>query len=505
MSMYNGKVFMKRFSRILTTCFSSRAFFVGTLVFFVFQALWFVFSAVYPMAFDEEVHMGIIRVYSEQWSPFLSSQAPSSDTFGAIIADPSYLYHYLMSFPYRLLTVLTTSETAQIIVLRLINVAIFAYALVVFRRVLREAGTSSALSNVAIALFTLIPIVPMLAAHVNYDNLLMLIVAWLCLLGMRLMRSLRSRAVDLREWWLLALLCLFGGVVKYAVLPILVGAVLALLIYAWWQFRNSRKLFVSRLRKSWRGFSRRAIVVGVLLLVVGCGLFIQRYGVNTVKYGHPVPSCDAVLGEERCTAYGPWNRNHLMAQTKGDVNESPLYYARIWLHAMWHRMFFAVNGPTSLYATRPPLPVPATTAFVLAVGLLVAVIVARRHIWRRPVLLYFAGFIVVYVGLLWLEDYSQFLETGQPVAINGRYLLPILLPLAAVLGAGASYALRNVQVFKPYLAAAVLLLFLHGGGVLTFINRSDATWNWPNQAVVKINDAARRATSLIIFEGNRYY
>lgn len=496
---------MKRLPGILTTLFASRAFFVGTLVFFVLQALWFVFSAVYPMAFDEEVHVGIIRVYSEQWSPFLNGQETSSDAFGAIIADPSYFYHYLMSFPYRLLTGMTDSETAQIIVLRLINVTIFAYALAVFRKVLREAGTSAALSNVAIALFTLVPIVPMLAAHVNYDNLLMLIVAWLCLLGMRLMRSLQSRAVELRDWWLLALLCLFGGIVKYAVLPILAGAVVALLVYAWWQFRGSRKLFLSRMRKSWRGFSRRALIVGVLLVVIGGGLFMQRYGVNMVKYGHPVPACDAVLGEERCTAYGPWNRNHLLAQTKGDVNENPVRYAGVWLHAMWTRMFFAVNGPASLYATRPALPVPAGTAIVLGLGLFAAVFGARQRIWRRPVLLYFAGFIAVYVALLWLEDYSQFVETGQPVAINGRYLLPILLPLAAVFGAAVSYVLRQRPNLKAYLAAGVLVLFLHGGGVFTFISRSDVTWNWPSNAVVKVNDAARRLTSFFIFEGKRYY
>lgn len=506
--MYNKGVLKNRlsdFARVLTTFFASSTFFWIILGVFVLQALWFVFSAVYPMAFDEEVHVGIIRVYSEQWSPFLYEQATSSDSFGAIVRDPSYLYHYLMSFPYRLLHVFTSSEAAIVIILRLLNVAMFAYALVLFRRVLLRAGTSQALSNVALALFTLIPIVPMLAAHVNYDNLMMLVVAWLCLLGMRIMRQVRERSIELRDWWLLALLCLFGSLVKYPLLPVLAGAVICLLIYTWWQFRGSSKLFGSRTRKSWRGFSRRSAIIGVLLVVLATGLFVQRYGVNLVQYNHPVPSCDAVLDKERCMAYGPWRRNHNLAQAKGDINGSPILYSGTWVERMWHRMFFAVNGPTSRYATRPPLPVPATTAAVLGISLFAASIIAWRQIRARPALLYFAGFIGLYVAVLWVDEYTQFLETGHPVAINGRYLIPVLLPLAAILGVGASYCLRNKAVLKPYVAGAVLLLFLHGGGVLTFISRSDASWNWPNQAVIKVNDAARKATSLLVFEGKRYY
>lgn len=495
---------MKRLGLILATIFASRAFFFGVMLFFVIQALWFVFSAIYPMAFDEEVHLGTIRIYSEQWSPFLSPQPPTSDAFGAIQADPSYLYHYLMSFPYRLLTVLTSNEMWQVIALRLINVALFAYALVLFRRVLLQAGLSLRLSNVSIALFTLIPIVPMLAAHINYDNLLMLLVAWLCLLGMRLIRHARERVVEVRDWWLLALLFLFGSLVKYAFLPIIVGAVFIVIIYTWRQFRGKGRLFWSRARKGIRGVSRRAAIVATLLFLLGAGLFIQRYGVNALRYGHPVPDCAAVLSEQRCTAYGPWNRNHLLAQTKDSVNEGPVYYMGEWLDSMWHRLFFTVNGPTRGHATQPPLPVPSITAIALALALGVSMVVAWRQLRQRPALLYLLGFTALYVAALWIEDYSQFVETGKPVAINGRYLLPILLPLAAVAGTAASYLLRKQAFIKPYLAAGVLLLFLYGGGVFTFIARSDASWNWPNKAIVKANDVARKVTLWIVYEGRRW-
>ena len=94
-------------SKRCTAFLGSRIFFAGILTVFVLQALWFALSALYPMAFDEEVHFGIINIYAHQWSPFLAGQPAGADSFGAIARDPSYLFHYLMSFPYRLLEQIT--------------------------------------------------------------------------------------------------------------------------------------------------------------------------------------------------------------------------------------------------------------------------------------------------------------------------------------------------------------------------------------------------------------
>src|SRR5688572_18300901 len=180
-------------SRKVVRVLASRWFFVAVLAFFVFEALWMVASAAYPMAFDEEVHFGVIQLFSEHWLPFMGSQPESADSFGAIIRDPSYLYHYLMSFPYRFLNVFTDNQTAIIIVLRLINVALFVWGLVLFRKVMLRAKASPALAHTALAIFMLIPIVPQLAAHINYDNLLMIMVAWMCLLVATILDALKAR------------------------------------------------------------------------------------------------------------------------------------------------------------------------------------------------------------------------------------------------------------------------------------------------------------------------
>src|SRR5580765_1995288 len=105
---------------------SSQKFFYFVLGFFVFEAAWLAFSGQYPMAFDESFHFGIIQVYSHHLSPFITSQPSESFAWGAITRDPSYLYHFLMSFPLRFVAFFFKSGYVQVLILRAINIAMFA-------------------------------------------------------------------------------------------------------------------------------------------------------------------------------------------------------------------------------------------------------------------------------------------------------------------------------------------------------------------------------------------
>src|SRR5688572_21436696 len=113
---------MNGLSQKLTKILGSRGFYFGVLGFFVFEALWVALSSVYPMAFDEDFHLGVIRLYADNFWPVLPEDAGSSGVFGAIARDPSFLFHWLMSFPYRLIGVFTDSQTATVIIMRLINI-----------------------------------------------------------------------------------------------------------------------------------------------------------------------------------------------------------------------------------------------------------------------------------------------------------------------------------------------------------------------------------------------
>lgn len=497
---------MKRILTVLTSVLASRAFFWCIWIFFILQAVWIAVSALYPLPFDEDFHFGIIQIYSHQVSPFLTEHPAGADIYGAITRDPSYFFHWLMSFPYRWFADIFPSQTTQIIALRLLNIAMFAYAIVLFRKVMLQISRSPAFTNTAIALMTLIPIVPQLAAHINYDNLLMILVAWACLLVIQLHRQFIAHQLDIKTIVILTSLCMMTSIVKYAFLPIFIaiGLFVGYELYANFKPRDR---FISSLKRNWSTITLPAKLGLLALLIVTGGFFMERYAVNTVRYHTPVPSCDQVLSLEQCKSYGPWGRNYLYAQTKGDVDPNPLAYSYQWAHDLWWRLFFNINSPAREYVNYPPLPVPAGTALVIISSVFILTIVFWRKIFRsQPLIAFCMVVIVLYCGILWGEQYSQFLETGQPVAINGRYLI-IILPLIALVGWRAFHiALARAQWAKPVLATLAILLFLHGGGTLSFILRSDESWYWPGQQrVIDANNAARKVLSPVIIEGSKYY
>ncbi len=485
----------------MTALLASRWLYRGVLIFFVLEALWIVFSAQYPMAFDEEFHLGIIKLYAAQWLPVLPANAGDVGQFGPVVADPSFLYHYLMSFPYRIIHLFTDNQAAIVILLRLINVALFTYGIVLFSRLLLQMGVSRAFRSLALGLFVLIPVVPLLAGQINYDNVLMVVVAWASLLALQVYQGLADRKLNLLALALLLAVCIFGSVVKYAFIPIAVGVV-GCTVYMLW-----RKLGVAKsigaARKSYGTWSKNAKIGIATLLVVGLGLCLQRYGVNVAKYHAPLPDCAAVLSVGQCMNYGPWARNHTFAGNKGVVDPNPIKYTKAWVKGLHKRLFFMINGAQHpVYQNYPPAPILADTATALAlIGLVVVCVYSRRIFAGRPIVVCLVVMTLLYLAALWYTNYSDFIQTGRPVAINGRYLIPILLPMAGIVGLGLQPALRRLPSLKVAMAVVAIVLFLQAGGVFSFILRSDDGWYWENRTVVNMNHAAKRVFDPLMYQG----
>ncbi|MEX0934381.1 MAG: hypothetical protein WDZ42_01120, partial [Candidatus Saccharimonadales bacterium] len=288
------RVFIYRFNNFL----SSPTFFWIVIGLFLFQALWLVFSAIYPMAFDEAYHFGVIQIYANQWLPFIAEHPESADAFAAMHRYPSYLFHYLLSFPYRLFALFSDNQVAQIIFLRLINVGLLAYTLVLLRKLFIRSGVSSALTHVGLLFFTLIPIVPLLAAHINYDNLLILLVVWMLVLSVDIVKSLQEQVVDTKKLLVLSVVAIFTSVVKYAILPILVAIAAFIIIYSLWIFRGHISKLLTALGGGWKQISSNLKIILPLLLLLSTGLVFERYGLNLINHGDITPACDEVLTHE---------------------------------------------------------------------------------------------------------------------------------------------------------------------------------------------------------------
>jgi hypothetical protein len=502
---------MQKFFNRLRIILSSRRFFTVILGYFVFQSVWIALSAVYPQAFDENFHFGIIKVYSHYWLPFLTKQPTNANAYGALARDPSYLYHYLMSFPYRLIALFIHGQTSQIIILRFIDIVFFVVGLILFRAVLLHARMSKAMANLTILIFTLIPIVPQLAAHISYDDLLIPLTAWACLLTFQAIDEIRARKPTIRTLLTLAIVCLLTSLVKDEFLPIFVSIGLFLSLITYQTFHSHLRALWSALAGNWHVQSKRLRIVLVALVLICVGMFVQRDVVNVIKYHGVVPDCSVVLSVKQCEAYSPWYANytrHLAVEAKHKTITyyNPVAYVAVWSYWIWFRLFFAVNGPTSGFTNYPPLPLPSATAIVLVVGGLWAIIVWRRYIFDNPYLLFLSFASALYILVLLADGYAAYRYTDVLVDMNGRYLLPIIPLLAAVVGRAFNIGLRHSSAeVKSALALLVFLLFLQGGGFLTFISRSDFTWDWPNSTVVKVNNAARDITKPVLLRGYKQY
>lgn len=499
---------MRRFGVTLYGWLGSPVFFHVVVGLFVLQSVWIALSARYPMAFDENFHLGLIQLHAQQWLPFFTHYIPGTEIYGAISRDPSYLYHYLLSWPYRALDLLTDSLTVQVIVLRLINVALFASGFYIFRKLLREIGAPSRYISVIFLFFILIPVLPLLAGQINYDNLVFPLTGLLFLHFVRLVRTMqREQRIDTGELLRFIIYGLVAGLVKYTTTPIFLALVVMVAVVAGRLLYDKK----SSWKKLWIAPKRAAFVGYALVLVVVGGFFVERYGINLVRYHSPSPDCGQVLSTEKCLQYGPWGRDYMYdgwnaAPTAGERAHYPVE----WFSHMVHETLFTITSwfnpdGTVYYLGAPELPILRYTAWTAIIAGLVAALVFVRRLWGQYYLRLLLGASLFYVLVLFAKNFAMFVHTDVAVAIHGRYLLPVLpvLMLAMVLGIG--WLLGRLKLPRTqtavWLTTIVFVLCLQGGGVITWIMRSNPDWYWQQSTPARpVNTAAKNALQHVVVD-----
>lgn len=500
----------KRFVDNIYFRLGTKQFYIFILAFFAFESTWIAISAVYPQAFDESFHFGLIQLYSHYWLPFLSKQPPSSYIYGAVTRDPSYLYHYLMSFPYRLIANFIHSQAYQVIILRIIDIAMFTVGLILFHRILIKICESKRMANIILFIFILIPVVPLLAGQLNYDDLLFPLVAWACLIAFQIIDEIKANKAHASALIKLLIVCLFASLVMYAFLPIFLGIVLYLLFLIFKTNRYKLKKFSADLIKNFKKESVLAKVILLVLLLISLGMFIQRDGVNIIKYHNIAPNCSKVLPIKACSQYYVWEHDYSSHQyvlaNPQSVSNNPFYYFGQWTYWMWYRSFFVINGPNSSYVNYPPLPLPAAGAIILVLVSLWAMFKWRKKLVNHsPYITFLLLVSGLYIVALFIDGYITYKYTDVLELMNGRYLIPVLLLIAAVAGSAVSYSIHRVKPYKEIIILLILFLFINGGGFFTYIERSDNSWYWPDSTVQKVNHVAKKITKPVIVKGKKTY
>lgn len=501
----------QRFATVVRAVLSSNRFFYGTLVVLVLESAWIALSGLFSMAYDEDTHYNVIQLYAHHLSPFWSSQPDGAATFGVVSRDLSYLYQYLMSFVYRLMEPFIHTDTPKIIVLRFISVTFLAIGFIFYRKVLLQTRASKAMVHAVLAVLVLVPTVPFLAAQINYDNMLFMMAGIMLWLTTQLITDIKTSRAGAKDLLLFLSIGMLTCLVKYPFAPVLFMLVVWLGV-VYWRARGGWAGIRRLPSVVWRSFlqlSRLAKVGLLILLVLSGGLFFERYGINTIRYGTPLPECDQVLGVQRCMDYGPWRRNYLTYQDKMQGKLAPVkldpvtYTFGTWLRLMGYQLFFALNGKVDNFSVGAPLIGPFVMAIVVGVVGFVLSLWHWRYILSQPYMKGLLALSLFYVFSLWIQNYWDYLHLHLAIAIQARYLVMVLPIFSLALAMAYAQTFRNLQSAKVLMAMAMLcILVFQGGGAEVFIMRSTPTWYWSNQTVVQANDTARAVLrKVIIGEG----
>lgn len=477
--------------------FSSSRFFSIIIILLVIQAVWFALTTRYPMAFDENYHFGVIKIYAEQWSPFINNSPLNTGEFGDLTRTSSYLFHYLLSFPYRLLTAIGIhNEATLIIILRFINIAFFTAGLFGFRRLLQRLKFGSGTTNLSLLVLVIIPVVPFLAGQINYDNMLFMLIPLVILAALNCVREIKqSDRFPATDLVILLSLGMLTSIVKYVFLPIFF-AIMLYVCFVVLRSGNYNQLAI----KTWKQFKsiNRYLKIGLIaLLIISGGLFTERYAINLVQYHSLEPDCGKLHSTEHCMNFGPWGRDHNLIATASErpFEPAPVTFPAYWIEGMVHRLFFAINYD---YNNPPLLPIPITVAYILGgIGSILLLVFWRKLFAISPDRLAMALIIGIYTGSLFILNFGNYIERHAMVAINGRYLI-IILPLVFALMIAAYSVLiqrispkRSRDKYKSILLVATLIFFLQGGGALTHIAQGGDDWYWQNSTAINTGRTVR--------------
>lgn len=462
------------------------------LLLFILQCSWLAFTMLYPSPFDESYHFTLIDLYAKQYSPIIGEQPAEVAALGDVTRNVSFLYHYLLSFPFRFFSYFIEGNSIFVL-LRLVNVAFVTLGLITFIRLFRRIGASLGVINVALFALIMIPIFPLTAATINYDNLLFLLIPLALTLSQNIYERKRNLVINTGLFTIVSISALM---VKFTFIPIFV-AILGFLLYSLFTNRNSYTTSFTRHYKAVT-FTQKVLLSFTILAVVLLG--VLSYGVNIIEYRKITPRCEQVQPVSVCSQSYVWSREQkIKDESKGptfDIVRYTLYY---WLDSMTNNTVStgANTSEGGFDSAASPKILYFSMWFYLVTGGALFLYYAK-DITRKHRINLLSTVLVMYVIIVWLYLYQSYASLGSALALQPRYLLPII-PIYLLYATWAwSRLLRNHVVLGVACIFIATFLLLQGGGILTYLISSKPTWYFQNQKVLQLNKYAQKTARKII-------
>jgi len=478
----------------------SQKFFVATLILFTLQGLLFTVvvnpslevgdtpsersGGVVP---DGNRHLATIYYFAEQPiqnGPFIHNMSDDDLTLGDLERFPSYLYYYVMSLFTRIALVAGLSDYGIVMMIRLIGLAMGIFVLVLFRRIVRLAGTGNAIANVATLGVAMTGAFAYLAPAENYDVTALLF--WMLFLLASMKLIVKKEATQL--YWM-AVWFFVGSITKYTYLPFMgLGGLIAVFIYV-------RSIGLSLARDEvLRQFKQKIAtttklqlsVLGVLL-VVAVALFAERIGTNLMQYRSVSPSCAVIHSDESCRNYSIYQRNVTRAeQVEAGTTWTKEYhfieYTFAWL-ARYYVSLYVYFGHIWIYDVSKLLIISVVLVGVMLFSAIVYLVKKRR----KPQLNIAVKYLLVMTAVVIIAQYTFNTRTylwsgGEMYAHQGRYLLSVIgFVYVALLVLCRDAYMAVVRKKQPYvlgviISVGVIALLANGAVLNLFIHANSPDW-----------------------------
>lgn len=467
---------------------ANTAFFL-LLAFFLLKMVWLAFSIAPGIPPDELTHLERIRLFAD--SLFMPAyKMPADYAVGDVVASPP-LYYLLMGK----LAWLTGVGHQGLVLLRTCNAVLIALMAWVALTWFRRLGTLLVAQLFFLVVLTNTPMLTFLGASLSYDNLTILLATVSLFYVTAFLDSRKPTA-----FWASAAAVLAGCLTKTAFLPL---AVLLLVILVW-RLRGSNWQ-----ASSLRPATRKTVVLCALSAILLAGN-LALYGGNLVRYGTPFPTYDTVVGHKNAMQNRIFARQWIIRK----------YYAHEISYQMAAQMAQAIPLQTDRSTTLrlieaehnrrergetfSPVDRVSYAWFWLGTVLLqITGVSAHASLVKSGLgfglyqLFFVAGIFALvrhlkgsdanghaFEALILFGSYTLFLmqyvnygayvsSHSASVALQGRYVFPVLVPLYGLL---SLYMMKPLSRTAQYaLFAAVAALFIWGD-IVYFVSTAGAVF-----------------------------
>lgn len=407
---------------------------------------------------DEPAHLIFSKHFATTWG--IPEDTKETYSQGWYIQHNPFLYYWINGRAINLFQTVypPISEWQILVMLRILSVVYSVGTLLFCYLISKEIIEGKWWQLLPVFLLSNTLMFVFLSGGVNYDNLANL----LSMAGLLfLIRVLNRNKFVLNS--LLWMTCIsLGTLVKYTILPL---ALIMVVVWSIYIFKN-RKEF------SFESFtSRKKISLVVILTIILIGNFLL-YGVNFIKFGSILPTCNQILSEDKCEISPYFQRYHEIGlDHKLTVIESielgypnPVkYFFDSWIENMLYRIY-GILAHISYFPSHIIIFYRLMFFWILLLGF--------RYVDKPSFVISSILLIILfYVLVLFLQNYNSELVYGfKQIALQGRYIFPVI-GLIYILFAYILSIVKSRTLMYSTLVIMLLLFFI--GGPIKFISKFD--------------------------------